>query len=422
MEQVPHHWQSIIKGQWEKSRVLLAALFSHDGSLIYANDGMHSLMHAAGMSHDPCGIMRNPSFDDLRACPPAEDPVFEGILTMGNGRDVNHSFIACAYRHDDEILVTGEYDAGQLDFLNSELSSMNREINTLQRELIKEKKTLQAALEELKKTQAMLVHSEKMSALGRLTAGMAHEINNPLSFISSNMVTLGNYMKDLESAFAAVEEAAAGAPAFLASSIENIKRHHDIAYIFEDSRDLHRGTIDGLARVKKIIDDLRRFSRLDEAACKEVDLLETLQATVTLVAPELRRREITLTIDSDPMGPVECCPAELNQVFLNLLVNSLQAIGRNGTITIGMKKNGESITMTFSDTGKGISPEIMARIFDPFFTTRPPGQGTGLGLSIASKIVQDLHHGTIECESEVDRGTTFTITIPPRRNTPDDHE
>ena len=164
--------------------------------------------------------------------------------------------------------------------------------------------------------------------------------------------------------------------------------------------------------MKKIVDDLRIFSRLDEAELKTVDLAESLASTLALVRPELKRRQIDVQVDLAQLPPVTCFASELNQVFLNLVLNAVQAMEPGGILQIRGHAEGESIRLDFTDNGHGIPPEIQGKIFDPFFTTKPVGQGTGLGLSLAYQIVTERHHGTIQVVSEVNRGTTFSISLP----------
>jgi signal transduction histidine kinase len=150
---------------------------------------------------------------------------------------------------------------------------------------------------------------------------------------------------------------------------------------------------------------------LDEAAFKEADLLVNLQSTLAIARPELRHR-ITLIVDADGLPPIRCYPAELNQVFLNLIVNAAQAMPEQGTLTIRGRDTGTAIELAFQDTGMGMPPDVIARCFDPFFTTKPVGSGTGLGLSLAYTIITDRHKGSIRAESVIGVGTTITILLP----------
>jgi signal transduction histidine kinase len=290
---------------------------------------------------------------------------------------------------------------------------MYREVSNLQRAILQEKRRLEETLVKLRETQAMLIHSAKMNALGQLVAGVAHEINNPLGFVSGNLHTLNDFLADLKDGFQAlrslVDEAG---PAALQARAAEIQQRHDIDFIVHEFADVHRACVDGVGRVKRIVEDLRTFSRLDEAELKTVDLAESLDSTLTLMRPELKRRQIEVQVVLEQLPPVTCFASELNQVFLNLVLNAVQAMEPGGSLQIRGHGEGESIRLDFTDNGQGIPPEIQGKIFDPFFTTKPVGQGTGLGLSLAYQIVTERHHGTIHVVSEVNRGTTISLSLP----------
>lgn len=257
---------------------------------------------------------------------------------------------------------------------------------------------LSRTLAELRDTQAQLVQSEKMAALGALVAGVAHEINTPLGAVSSNTDLVGRAV------------ARARAAAADASQAEQAARYLDRAMgMVEVSREACR-------RIGEIVRSLRNFSRLDEAERKPADLHEGLDSTLTLVAHLIKNR-ITIHKDYGTLPQVDCHANQLNQVFLNMLVNAAQAIHETGTITIRTRllpaQDGAPATavVEISDTGSGIAPEHLRKVFDPGFTTKGVGVGTGLGLAICYRIVND-HHGKIEVESTVGRGTTFRILLP----------
>ncbi|MDZ4771411.1 MAG: ATP-binding protein [Chloroflexota bacterium] len=275
--------------------------------------------------------------------------------------------------------------------------------------LRRERDTLEKTLAQLRHTQAMLVHSEKMSALGQLVAGVAHEINNPIAFVNSNLHSLQRTLDDVFDAYARLETittARAGE-----GDARAIRVDADLDFVQSDVGDLMRASLGGLSRVKKIVDGLRTFARLDEAERKLADVRDNIDSTLILASVELRNR-VRVMLELDGMPHLMCYPAELNQAFLNLIINAAQAIPESGTLTIGGWDEGDHVVMTFTDTGVGIPPEILPRIFEPFFTTKPIGKGTGLGLAIAYQIVTERHHGTLTVDSTPDVGTTFTITLP----------
>lgn len=264
----------------------------------------------------------------------------------------------------------------------------------------------------LKEAQAMLIQSEKMNALGQLVAGVAHEINNPVAFVNSNLHSLQTSLANLIDAYTQVEALALQtADAAQKQIIAIVRRKADLDFILEDSQAALSESVEGLRRVTEIVKALRTFSRLDEAERQTVDVVEGIRTTLALARGSIKRR-ITAVIEVDSLPPIQCYPAELNQVFLNLIVNATQAIEGEGTITIAGRDAGDSIVLQFSDTGKGMTPEVMRNIFNPFFTTKPVGEGTGLGLAIAYQIIVDHHHGSIEVESQPGVGSTFTIHLP----------
>ena len=250
---------------------------------------------------------------------------------------------------------------------------------------------------ELKATQAQLLQSEKMASIGQLAAGVAHEINNPIGYVYANFNTLAGYVTEL-----------------LAAAKGSASRPLDLEYLSEDLPDLLRETREGLDRVTKIVRDLKDFSRVDNGDCWEsADLVAGLESTLNIVQNEVKYKA---TIERQLVAlPEVCCrPSEINQVFMNLLVNAAQAIPGRGVIRLASGFDDEAVWLEVSDTGKGMTPDVRKRIFEPFYTTKPVGQGTGLGLSLSYSIVQK-HHGSIDVQSEPDRGTTFRITLPRRQ-------
>jgi len=276
--------------------------------------------------------------------------------------------------------------------------------------LRRERAELTHTLDELRQTQTMLIHAEKMNALGQLVAGVAHEINNPVSFVTSNLHSLSRALEDIFGAYDRLEGLIVNS-AGDAQAARDIRLAAELDYLREDSADLLKASLDGLKRVRGIVDGLRTFSRLDEAALKVVNLKETLESTLPIARLALHGH-VKVILEMDTLPEIRCYPAELNQVFLILITNAAQAISGRGTLTIRGRDAGDQIVLEFIDTGAGIAPEVLPRIFEPFFTTKPIGTGTGLGLAIAYKIITDWHQGTIHVESMPGKGSTFTITLP----------
>jgi signal transduction histidine kinase len=263
---------------------------------------------------------------------------------------------------------------------------------------------------ELVRLQAQMVQSAKMASLGLLAAGVAHELNNPAGFIYSNVDVLRQYVERLKRCLFAYDEMAL--PNQDADRIAEIKTEIDYDNIVEDLGSILSDCHLGAERIRDVVQNLRLFSRLDESEIKQVDLNEGIEVTVRLLSRYYKSGRITLDRNYGELPLVNCYAAQLNQVWMNLLVNAAQAIGDDyGAVRIQTSSNGKTISVSVTDSGKGISPENLKKIFDPFFTTKPVGEGTGLGLSISHGIVQK-HHGTIAVGNIPGEGATFTITLP----------
>ena len=282
------------------------------------------------------------------------------------------------------------------------------------RELALRNVELERANAQLARTQEKLLQSDKLASIGHLAAGVAHEINNPIGFVNSNLGTLKNYVDDLLQLIDIYETSQhlLAADPDLESRIRKMREKADLAFLREDIEKLITESIDGTARVRRIVQDLRDFSRIDSAKWQWTDLHAGLESTLNVVCNEIKyKAKVVREFGTLPL--VECMPSQLNQVFMNLLVNAAQAIPDYGTITLRSGCTEDSVWISISDTGQGIPPELINRIFDPFFTTKPVGKGTGLGLSVSYGIV-DKHGGQIDVRSLPGQGTTFTISLPVR--------
>lgn len=296
------------------------------------------------------------------------------------------------------------------------LASLALENIQLQLDQQKRFAELQATNRKLAEAQDQLLQAEKMASIGQLAAGVAHEINNPVGYVASNLSSLGRYVNDLLSLLDACEQLdgslSGEAPDLLA--LRALKEKVNLTYLREDLHDLLAESKEGLERVKKIVLDLKTFSHVDEAEWQVVDLHQGLESTLNIVWNELKYKADVVK-EYGNLPEVECLPSQLNQVFMNLLVNAAHAIESHGTITLRTGQAGEQVWVEVSDTGKGIAPENLGRIFDPFFTTKPVGTGTGLGLSLSYGIVKK-HHGHIEVDSTPGEGTTFRVWLPVRQD------
>ena len=272
-------------------------------------------------------------------------------------------------------------------------------------------RALEEAYAELKETQAKILQQEKMASIGQLAAGVAHEINNPMGFISSNLGTLEKYASRLAAFTRTQAEAAAPLlPPEERERLEAKKREWKIDYILSDIQALIRESQEGAQRVRTIVQNLKSFSRLDETKEQPADLNECLESTINIVWNEIKYKA-TLRREYGELPLTRCRPQELNQVFMNLLVNAAHAMESQGEIRVRTWAEGGSIYVEVADTGCGIPEENLSRIFEPFFTTKEVGKGTGLGLSIAYDIVKK-HGGEISVESTMGEGTTFRVRIP----------
>jgi two-component system NtrC family sensor kinase len=262
----------------------------------------------------------------------------------------------------------------------------------------------------LEEAQNQLLQSEKMASIGQLAAGVAHEINNPIGFVNSNLNSLKHYVDDLLVLIAQYESAEPELPAPTVQRIAAAKRKADLEYMLEDLPVLLRESADGLARVKRIVQDLKDFSRVDNSDWAEADLNAGLDSTLNVVFNEVKyKAEVVKNYGALP--PVRCLMAQLNQVFMNFIVNATHAIESRGTITLATGQVDDWVWVEVADTGCGMSLEVQHRIFEPFFTTKPVGKGTGLGLSLSFSIVQK-HQGVIRVRSAPGEGSAFRVWIP----------
>jgi PAS domain S-box-containing protein len=274
-------------------------------------------------------------------------------------------------------------------------------------EIVRERTT------ELRQAQATMVHQEKMSSLGRLVAGIAHELNNPINFVYGNVDFLGQYMEDL---LALVEQLdGAELPDEIRRQFEEAKDKIEYEFLVEDWRKLLRSIRAGAERTASIVQDLKTFSRTGGGELQETDLVAGIETTLNLIAPLLKNRIEVKRMISPGVPRILCNAGHVNQVFMNILTNAAQAIGGEGWIEvrIGQVDDGRSVEVAVTDSGPGIRPEAMAKITDPFFTTKDVGEGTGLGLWISENIVR-AHGGTLKWSNAPGGGAVFVVTLPIR--------
>jgi len=323
------------------------------------------------------------------------------------------------------MLVKTESDVIECHFY---LDTMRLDLATSYEEvlgaLVSSNRTLEEANNRLKEQQTQLVHAEKMASLGTLAAGVAHEINNPLAFVNSNINTLEGYVDTLISLFGVYESLAQSLGGDLStniappnqetqqqlSKIDELNNTEDLTFIIEDTKDLLLESKDGLNRIKKIVMGLKEFSHVDGADRKETQINDVVEKAIALVANQVNYNcEIEKHLADIPT--IDANPGEIAQVITNLLINASQAMNENGIIKIFTQMKDEQLILIVEDNGSGIDPAVVGNIFNPFFTTKAVGEGTGLGLSISHGIVKN-HGGTMDVTSELGKGSRFIISLP----------
>ncbi len=279
---------------------------------------------------------------------------------------------------------------------------------------------LKETIEKLKATQATLVQTEKMSSLGKTVAGVAHEINNPVSFIHGNLQHAKCAFQNLITIVNLFQKAYPAPPAEIVSAIEEA----DLAFMVADLPKMLNSMSSGTARIREIVASLRTFSRLDEADWKPVDIHQGLESALMLLQSRIEASALNLPIEISrcygSLSPVECHVSQINQTFVNILTNAVDALHESSLhksskppkITIHTEQLAETVVIKITDNGTGIPIETQPSIFDPFFTTKPVGQGVGLGLFVCHRIIVETHGGSLKCASEADKGSEFIIQLP----------
>jgi len=302
-------------------------------------------------------------------------------------------------------------DVTQRIKLERSVEIRSRELAVANEELRRANEQLQKAFEDLKSTQSQLAQSEKMASLGVLVSGIAHEINNPLNFVSASIQLLNDNIKtmlDLLEEYDKLEM-----PQEEKHRIDTVKENLEYDYALDDINKIVKNISTGSDRMKQIVQNLRTFSRLDTGENAPVDLKEGIESTLQILYYEYKNRIDIIRDIPEDLPQITGSPGKLNQVFMNILHNAIQAIEDTGKITIVVSENHDNVRVSISDTGPGIGSDEINNIFDPFYTTKKVGEGTGLGLSISYSIVQD-HGGKLSVESMPGKGTTFHVDLPIR--------
>jgi len=401
-------WTDELKSTLSESNSFGIAIFNESGGLLFSNATMSSLCD----DFDSSSLL-NPNFEKLSSLESADSLLFSGLLTIGKYNTVNTSIEAKVFRKGGKLLIAGGLNVSDLIGQNRTMHLLNQKVTNLQRQLTQEKAELERTMKELKETQQLLIHSEKMNAMGKLVAGVAHELNNPIAFVYSNLFSLDKYVAEVFDAIRQYENAAElSGSQELITTIRQLREKNDLDYLEEDISDMTKESKVGIERVKTIVEDLRRFSRLDESDIKQVDLIENIRSTESIVKAEIAKKNIHYQFIGPKELQLECFPGQLNQAIMNVLINAIDAVQPGGRISLIVTDESDKINIEITDNGHGIPENIKNRIFEPFFTTKPVGSGTGLGLSITYKIIHDLHKGTIVVESTLQQGTKIKLSIP----------
>ena len=312
------------------------------------------------------------------------------------------------------------------NLLQARIRDQEEEILKLREELVstttdmqKQKRELELTVENLKLAQFQLIQSEKMASVGVLTAGIAHELNNPINFMSGNVHPL---QQDMEEVFALLEKyeqtISKNDLGGHFAEVDELKEEMDFSYLIQEIYSLLKGIEEGANRSNEIIKGLRSFSRLDDEACQIYDIHEGIDSSLVLLQNKIIDKKISVRKDYGDFEGVECFPSKFNQVIMNILTNSLQAMeAGSGELFIQTVSSAIGVKIIIKDNGKGMQPEVKEHIFDPFFTTKEVGKGMGLGLSISYGIIEK-HNGNIDVISEPGKGTEFIISLPRTQSNP----
>ncbi len=411
-----------ISSYLDTSAIVHLALLSPDGRIRLVNPTLADCLKARPedlADQDFLGFMTIPDGETLtrRLASPDASCNETFLLNLVDTAQVPHSLHFRITAMGDGFLLLGEPPRLDNQNLQEELLQLNNQLSVLSRENVRKGRELERTLADLKKTQALLVHREKIASLGQMTAGIAHEINNPLAFVLGNVQVLQRDFDDLLAFINTIGDALPEIEALeprLHADILAKAAEIDLEYLAETLPHKIAANIEGLERVKNIILDLRNFSRLDEAERKLCCLAEGIDATLRFLGPLLHEHGVSVTTDFANLPQLLCMPGPLNQAVSNIVANAVQASVPGQTVQVSTRLEGEDYCIEVADQGSGISPEHLNKVFDPFFTTKPVGSGTGLGLSITHQIVA-AQGGRIEIESLPGKGTTVRILLPGRR-------
>ncbi len=397
---------------------LAMRVIDKDLNVINCNETMKSLAGRAGVKsegekcyeHLSCGLCRTDTCPASRVLAGEAWVETEATIKTRDGQEIPAKLVATPLESQGRV-------AGVIESFRDIRERKEAEVA-----LQKSHNNSEKILRELKATQRQMLQSEKMASIGKLAAGVAHEINNPTGFVSSNLHSLRGYHKDIRelidryrSLVSELKETMGVGQdgACVSEKLDHIaalEKKVDIDFILDDTPNLLKESIEGTERITKIVTDLKNFAHPGEDKPRLADINQGLESTLNVVWNELKYKAKVIK-EFGKVPQVKCYPQQLNQVFINLLVNAAQAIEKEGEIKVATRTLDGKVEIAISDTGTGIPEESLPRIFDPFFTTKEVGKGTGLGLNVAYNIIKK-HKGTIDVKSQLGKGTTFIISIP----------
>lgn len=403
----------------EQSRAVHLALLDGGGVILHVNRAMAEVLDRGGVC--PAGKL----FGDflIHSDSTLLAGYLEGgiaipesgfVLNVAAGVETPRSLRCRLVRDDAVFLLIGEPPLDAERLLLEELIQLNGQLTVMSRENARKGRELAQALANLKKTQTMMLHAEKMASLGQMTAGIAHEINNPIAFVLNNEHVLKRdfgavllFMDALNGMLPALEKEAPHLHAELADRALRL----ELDYLKGAIPRKIAANIDGLERIRDIVRDLRIFSRLDEAERMFYNLSEGIEASLRFLKPLLLEQGVSVETSLADLPPLFCAPGPLNQAISNILINAIQASHSGQAIRISTRRDSEWAVIEIADQGEGINPEHLGKVFDPFFTTKAVGSGTGLGLSIALQVVES-HRGRIEIAGHPGAGTSVSVILP----------
>lgn len=392
--------------------IIYSAVPSGDFKITFVSENLHNML-----GYEPCEMLDDINFWFEHIHPDDRADLMQRLpQLLVEGGQQSHDYRFChrdgyyLWMHDTLRMIYDESGA-PLELLGSLLDITERK--SMEEAIRREKEEQKALIRELQEARDQLLQNEKMAAIGQLAAGVAHEINNPIGYINSNLGTLQRYTDNLIAlveCYQTMEELLETSQPAAVKQSRTFREEIDFEYIKEDLPDLVRESQEGAERVRKIVQDLKEFSHVDEAEWQWADLHQGLESTLNIVHNELKYKA-KIHKEYGELPPVECLASQINQVFMNLLVNAAHAIDKNGTITLRTGGDEHEVWIEIADSGSGIPADKIMHIFEPFYTTKPVGVGTGLGLSLSYSIIKK-HYGRIEVVSQVGKGSCFTIHLP----------